>query len=37
MRNLLNRDLGLTAEMATRIEKAFALNADTLMRMHARG
>ena len=33
--NLLNGNAGLSAEMAIRFEKAFGLNADTLMRMQA--
>ena len=35
MSNLLNGNAGLSAEMAIRFEKAFALRADTLMRMQA--
>lgn len=31
--NLLNGHTGLSAEMAIRFEKAFGINADTLMRM----
>ena len=33
--NLLNGNAGLSAEMAIRFEKAFAVKADTLMRMQA--
>ena len=33
MSKLLNGHQGLSAEMAIRFEKAFGLNADTLMRM----
>jgi len=33
--NLLNGNAGLSAEMATRFEKAFGVKADTLMRMQA--
>jgi addiction module HigA family antidote len=33
--NLLNGNAGLSAEMAIRFEKAFGLNAATLMRMQA--
>jgi addiction module HigA family antidote len=33
--NLLNGNAGLSADMAIRFEKAFGLNADTLMRMQA--
>jgi len=33
--NLLNGNAGLSAEMAIRFEKAFELNAATLMRMQA--
>lgn len=33
--NLLNGNAGLSAEMATRFEKAFELKAATLMRMQA--
>lgn len=33
--NLLNGNAGLSAEMAIRFEKAFGLEADTLMRMQA--
>ena len=35
MSNLLNGNAGLSADMAIRIEKAFGLKADTLMRMQA--
>lgn len=35
MSNLLNGSAGLSAEMAIRLEKAFGLKADTLMRMQA--
>lgn len=35
MSKLLNGRQGLSAEMAIRFEKAFGLNADTLMRMQA--
>lgn len=35
MSGLLNGRAGLSAEMAIRFEKAFALKADTLMRMQA--
>lgn len=35
MSNLLNGDAGVSAEMAIRFEKAFALRADTLLRMQA--
>ena len=35
MSNLLNGNAGLSAEMAIRFEKAFGLNAETLMRMQA--
>lgn len=35
MSNLLNGHAGLSAEMAIRFEKAFALRAETLMRMQA--
>lgn len=35
MSNLLGGRAGLSAEMALRFEKAFALSADTLMRMQA--
>ena len=33
--NLLNGNAGLSAEMAIRFEKAFGLEADTLMRMQS--
>src|SRR5438094_10583253 len=33
--NLLNRNADLSGEMALRIEKAFGVNMDTLMRMQA--
>ena len=33
--NLLNRNADLSAEMALRIEKAFGVSMDTLMRMQA--
>ena len=33
MRNLLNGNAGLSAEMALRFEKAFGLRAETLLRM----
>ena len=33
--NLLNQNADLSAEMALRIEKAFGVNMDTLMRMQA--
>jgi addiction module HigA family antidote len=33
--NLLNGNAGLSAEMAIRFEKAFGVQADTLMRMQA--
>lgn len=33
--NLLNGSAGLSAEMAIRFEKAFGLNADSLMRMQS--
>ena len=33
--NLLNRHADLSGEMALRIEKAFGVNMDTLMRMQA--
>jgi addiction module HigA family antidote len=33
--NLLNGNAGLSAEMAIRFEKAFALKGDTLMRMQS--
>jgi len=33
--NLLNRNADLSGEMALRIEKAFGVNIDTLMRMQA--
>ena len=35
MSKLLNSHQGLSAEMAIRFEKAFGLNADTLMRMQS--
>ena len=35
MSKLLNGHQGLSAEMAIRFEKAFGLNADTLMRMQS--
>ena len=35
MSNLLNGNAGLSAEMAIRFEKAFGLNAETLVRMQA--
>ena len=35
MSNLLGGRAGLSAEMAIRFERAFGLNADTLMRMQA--
>ena len=35
MSNLLGARAGLSAEMAIRFEKAFGLNADTLMRMQS--
>jgi addiction module HigA family antidote len=35
MSSLLNGNGGLSADMAIRFEKAFGLNADTLMRMQA--
>ena len=35
MSNLLNGNAGLSAEMAIRFEKAFGLQAETLMRMQA--
>lgn len=35
MSNLLNGNAGLSAEMAIRFEKAFGLNAGTMMRMQA--
>ena len=33
--NLLNQNAGLSGEMALRVEKAFGVNMDTLMRMQA--
>ena len=33
--NLLNQNAGLSGEMALRIEKAFAVSMDTLMRMQS--
>ena len=33
--NLLNRNADLSGEMALRLEKAFGVNMDTLMRMQA--
>lgn len=35
MSNLLNGNAGLSAEMAIRFEKAFGVQADTLLRMQA--
>lgn len=35
MSNLLNGNAGLSAEMAIRFEKAFGVQADTMMRMQA--
>jgi addiction module HigA family antidote len=35
MRNLLNGNAGLSAEMAIRFEKAFGVSADTLLRMQS--
>lgn len=35
MSNLLNGKAGLSAEMAIRFEKAFGVQADTMMRMQA--
>ncbi len=35
MSNLLNGKAGLSAEMAIRFEKAFGIQADTLLRMQA--
>ena len=35
MSNLLNGNVGLSAEMAIRFEKAFGVKADTMMRMQA--
>lgn len=34
-RNLFSGDAGLSAEMAIRFEKAFGVQADTMMRMQA--
>jgi addiction module HigA family antidote len=36
MSNLLNGSSGLSADMAIRVEKAFGLRAETLMRMQER-